>query len=123
MNHSGPTPTDRPERLSFRVLLVPRLLAHGLASEQVARITGVPAALVWLIEENGRSGGDASPTTGHIAARRERHRLGPHRREILRRLATLTVYAASCALTILWHQPIMLLAVAAAALIAAPRHA
>ncbi|WP_415853471.1 hypothetical protein [Sinomonas sp. G460-2] len=121
MNHSGPTVAGQPERPSLKVLLVPRLLAHGLAPEQVAHITGVPAALVWLIDENRRSEGDVRPTTGTVAAGRV-HR-GRHRREHLRRLATLAIYAAGCTLTILWHQPIMPLAVAAAALIAARRNA
>jgi hypothetical protein len=122
MHHVCQKPV-RPEQPNLSVLLVPRLLAHGLAPEQVARITEVPAALVWLIEENYRSGGDVSPPSGPVEARREGHRPGLHQRELLRRLAILAIYVAGCTLTILWHEPLMPLAVAAAALIAAPRNA
>ena len=122
MKHRGQTPANRPDRPSLRALLVPRLLSHGLAAEHVARITGVPAALVWLIgEEQGSTGPAIPPGEAAPCIRKKRRRLrGP---EHLRRLAVLGVYAAGCALTILWHQPIMPLAVAAAVLITAPRPA
>jgi hypothetical protein len=94
---------------------VPRLLARDLPSDQIRWITGVPAALVTLIAQE-----IPQPRPGRTreqvprAATRHGDRFGP----LPRRLATLAVYAAGTAATIIWHQPLMLLAVAGAALIA-----
>ena len=108
----------RSERPSIRVLLVPRLLARGLAPEQAASLTGVPLALVLLIEQQEPS----APTVAARCTGRIPTRAGQPSAVRLRRLATLAVYAAGCALTVLWHQPIMPLAVAAAALISTTPH-
>lgn len=121
MHDSDQTPARR-ERPSLRVLLVPRLLAHGLAPGRVARIAGVPAALVWLIAETTPTGPAASTNPLGGRGRDRRETPAPARSERLRRLVTLAVYALGCTATIAWHQPFMPLAVAAAAMISARRY-
>ncbi|MCH6472587.1 hypothetical protein [Sinomonas terrae] len=103
------------ERPSLRVLLVPRLLARGLPDWEVSRFTGVPAALVELIAQEEPVPA-AACTFLPPRSRQPSSRTRRPGKAVLR-LATLAVYAAGCALTVLWHQPIMPLAVAAAALI------
>ena len=96
---------------------MPRLLARGLPPDQTGWITGVPAALVALIaQEMPQPRPARTRQKGPRAATRHGGPFGP----VPRRLATLAVYAAGTAATIIWHQPLMLLAIAGAALIARP---
>lgn len=100
---------------------MPRLLARGIPPEQVRWTTGVPAALVALIgQEEPES---ASPPRAGNSQHRPLPSASPRAAlpPLLQRLATLAVYAAGTAATIVWHQPVMLLAVAGAALIAGGR--
>lgn len=92
---------------------MPRLLARGISAERVARITGTPAALVELI------GGQENPPQ---AAREAILPVpSPERKSIrmaaAKRFTALTVLIAGTAATICWHEPLIPLSVAAAAII------
>lgn len=97
----------------MRVLLVPRLLARGIAPEHVARITGTPSALVALIREHEpppqRAQESCQPVRTH-----QRRIDGP---TTTKRLTRIAIYAAGIAATIYWHEPLIPLSVAAAEII------